>query len=201
MSNLKFEAAVANQCGAMEADTISKNGRNLKSQMSKRNFVVFVCLIFFGSFSTHAQESKHSIAVVNLQYDLPVYEESTIRFLTDELVNTKKYTIVERSKVEQAINELGLQDTQSASERNTHAAEIGNLLGVEKVITGKVSLSDKGRTVSLCLIDVESGTITTATKEQEWDKVKKKKGNVVRYFESDASTSKTIKSLVNELLN
>lgn len=35
--NLTIETAVANQSGAMEADTISKNGRNLKSQMSKSN--------------------------------------------------------------------------------------------------------------------------------------------------------------------
>jgi len=42
-SDLIFEAAVANQSGAMEADTISKNGRSLKSQMSKGNML----LIFF----------------------------------------------------------------------------------------------------------------------------------------------------------
>jgi len=38
-SSLKIEAAVANQGGAMEADTISKNGQILKSQTSKRNFL------------------------------------------------------------------------------------------------------------------------------------------------------------------
>jgi len=35
MNRLKFKAAVA-KSGAMEADTISKNGQNLKSQMSKK---------------------------------------------------------------------------------------------------------------------------------------------------------------------
>jgi len=33
----KTNEAVASYCGAMEADTISKNGRNLKSQMSRGN--------------------------------------------------------------------------------------------------------------------------------------------------------------------
>jgi len=33
----KTNKAVANYCGAMEADTISKNGRRSKSQMSRRN--------------------------------------------------------------------------------------------------------------------------------------------------------------------
>jgi len=37
LSSLTNETAVANQSGAMEADTISKNGRSLKSQMSRGN--------------------------------------------------------------------------------------------------------------------------------------------------------------------
>ena len=48
MNRLKIETVVANQSGTMEADTISKNGRSLKSQMSKRNFFkVAACLCFF----------------------------------------------------------------------------------------------------------------------------------------------------------
>jgi hypothetical protein len=35
LSNLITEGAFANQSGAMETDTISKNGRSLKSQMSR----------------------------------------------------------------------------------------------------------------------------------------------------------------------
>jgi len=38
-SNLTIGTAVANQSVAMEADTISKNGRSLKSQMSKNNTI------------------------------------------------------------------------------------------------------------------------------------------------------------------
>jgi len=42
-SKLTIEAVVANQSGTMEADTISKNGRSLKSQMSRENFLIIVC--------------------------------------------------------------------------------------------------------------------------------------------------------------
>ena len=46
-SNLTIGAAVANRCEAMEADTISKNGRSLKSQMSRRQFLCcFVIVVF-----------------------------------------------------------------------------------------------------------------------------------------------------------
>jgi len=41
-SNFSIEEAVANQSEAMEADTISKNGQNLKSQMSRGNQILFV---------------------------------------------------------------------------------------------------------------------------------------------------------------
>ena len=37
-SDLTIETAVANQGGAMEAETISKNGRNLKIHTSRGNF-------------------------------------------------------------------------------------------------------------------------------------------------------------------
>jgi len=68
-SNFSIEAAVANQSGAMEADTILKNGRSLKSQMSKGNkccFLFFICVFFFGTFSASAQQSKLKIAVIDL---------------------------------------------------------------------------------------------------------------------------------------
>jgi hypothetical protein len=38
-SDLTIETAVASQSGAMEADTISINGRKQKSQMSRYNIV------------------------------------------------------------------------------------------------------------------------------------------------------------------
>ena len=41
------KVAVANQSGAMEAGTISKNGRSSKSLTSRRNLIV-ICLIIFG---------------------------------------------------------------------------------------------------------------------------------------------------------
>ena len=44
---LKTNEAVANYSEAMEAETISKNGRNSKSQMSRGNFKIFTLVILF----------------------------------------------------------------------------------------------------------------------------------------------------------
>ena len=49
-SNLTIGTAVANQSGAMEADTISKNGRSLKSHTSRGNFLIMLLSIFFTGF-------------------------------------------------------------------------------------------------------------------------------------------------------
>ena len=48
-SDLTIEAAVANRSEAMEADTISKNGRSLKSQMSRINGKLFALFILSAS--------------------------------------------------------------------------------------------------------------------------------------------------------
>ena len=56
MNKFKFKAAVANQGGAMEADTISKHGRSSKSLMSRKNIqflstiyaLSVMCLVFTG---------------------------------------------------------------------------------------------------------------------------------------------------------
>ena len=39
--------AATDHTGAMEADTISKNGRNSKSHMSRGNFLRIVCFVLF----------------------------------------------------------------------------------------------------------------------------------------------------------
>ena len=75
---------------------------------------------------------------------------------------------MERSRIQQIIKELGLQGTQNISAR---AAEIGNLLGVQKIITGELIYDAKNYhwtecgipiKVNLRLIDVESGGIEAA---------------------------------------
>jgi len=190
------ETAVANS-EAMEPRYHFKNGAKPKSHTSRINLVIFVCLLFFCAFSTYAQETKLSIAVVDLKYDAS-HEWSKTSFLTSALVNSQKYTVTERSRVKQVIDELGLQDTQYASD---HASEIGDLLGVQKVITGKVYYNKKnrsmGRTLSVNLIDITSGAIeATATVE---DEIRVRRNG--RFFESDASTLKLSSRALDELLN
>jgi len=210
-SNLTIGAAVVNQNEAMEAETISKNGRNLKSHTSRRVLVVLISLIFvFPYYFAYAQETKPSIAVIDLKYDLE--DPSKFEWAKDDytntgyliaaLIQTNKYTVIERARVRQAIEELGLESTQNANDR---ASEIGNLLGAQKVITGKVLTSNNGQTmvstVSVNLVDIETGAIeATATTANEFKKRRLGK-NRGKYFESDASRFKSSKILIDDLMN
>ena len=54
---------VANQGGAMEADTISKNGRSLKSRMSKRSIFIIACFtVILPSYSVSMKFAESSLA-------------------------------------------------------------------------------------------------------------------------------------------
>jgi len=147
----------------VEPVTISKNRASLKSHMSRGVLVFYLC--FISLFSIYAQEKRPRIAVIDFEYVLDHNTphpslaknraEKIPSFLIIELVNTKKYIVLERSRVDQIIDELGLQSTQNVSSR---AAEIGKLLGTNKIITGVCFYNE----THVRLIDIESGSIEAA---------------------------------------
>jgi len=73
--NLVNEAAVANQSGAMEADTISKHGRISKSQMSRTSliFMMMLCVVVLSSaFVVSGYVSKHPQDTYQSGFDINV---------------------------------------------------------------------------------------------------------------------------------
>ena len=147
---------------AMETETILKNEASLKSQMSKRNrpnllfFCLFSCLLFVGTFSAYAQQARPRIAIIHLQ-DNGSQRNITelMSIMTTDLVNTNRFRVVERARVEQIIQEQRFQTTQMTS---AQVARVGQILGVDKIITGEVSRYS----VSVRLVDAQSGEIERA---------------------------------------
>ncbi|MDR1666979.1 MAG: Ig-like domain-containing protein [Bacteroidales bacterium] len=68
MNMLKVKAAVANHGGAMEADTISKNGQSTKSHTSRGHFLAIACMALLAAGNLQAQIT----AIGNLNTDEPV---------------------------------------------------------------------------------------------------------------------------------
>ena len=75
--------------------------------------------------------------------------------MTNELVNTNKYRVIERLRVEQIIQEQKFQATQMTS---VQIARVGHILGVEKIIVGEISYES----ASIRLVDADSGEIESA---------------------------------------
>ena len=86
------------------------------------------------------------------------------------LIETKKFTMVERQKVNLILEELGLQMTGVVSEKSL--SEAGAMLGVQRIVTGSIGKIGDTYTVDIRVVDVQSAKLlgsisrnTTGTKE------------------------------------
>ncbi|MCK4753716.1 MAG: hypothetical protein KAS58_00700 [Calditrichia bacterium] len=125
--------------------------------------------IFFLFLSTSlAQNSKMNIAVIDL--DPTGISNNEAEFLSDrlrtELFETGKFQVVEREKMNAILHEQGFQQTGCTSVEC--AIEIGQLLNVKVMVAGSIGKIDDIYSLSIRMIDVESGAIIrTATRDYE----------------------------------
>lgn len=113
----------------------------------------------------HAQSERMQIAVVELQatgISLAEAQTFTDR-LRSELVKTGRFTILERSEMEEILKEQGFQLTGCTSAEC--AVEVGKLLNVRQICAGSVGKVGDIYSISTRLIDVESGKIIKSVTE------------------------------------
>lgn len=126
-----------------------------------------VSLIFCLILSTHicAQSGKMQIAVVELQAaGISRTEAQTFTDrLRSELVKTGQFTILERTEMEEILKEQGFQLTGCTSAEC--AVEVGKLLNVRQICAGNVGKVGGVYSISIRLIDVESGKIIKSVTE------------------------------------
>ena len=101
-----------------------------------------------------------SIAV--LEFEGKDISNSEASILTDrlrnELFKSGNYKILERSLMEEILEEQGLQQTGICNSSDC-AVEIGNMLGVEQLVGGSIGKIGNLFTISARIIDVETGKI------------------------------------------
>ena len=137
-------------------------------------FLSFLILLLpFHSDRLLAQdEQKIRVAVFDFDGKGITADEATT--LTERfrsvLIETKKFTMVERQKVNLILEELGLQMTGVVSEKSL--SEAGAMLGVQRIVTGSIGKIDDTYTVDIRVVDVQSAKLlgsisrnTTGTKE------------------------------------
>ena len=101
-----------------------------------------------------------NVAVMDLEATGGVAETDK-RMLSDrlrtELLNTGRFKVIERNSMEAILKEQGLQLADCTSDECV--IEIGQLLGVERMIAGSVGRIGSTHSVNLRMIDVETGEI------------------------------------------
>lgn len=85
--------------------------------------------------------------------------------MTTELVNAKKFRVIERKEIEKVFEELKIQ--RSGAIDSTSAKEIGKLLGADWIVVGTLTeLPNKQLELNARLVGIESGEIINAAKSQ-----------------------------------
>ncbi|MBL8027285.1 MAG: hypothetical protein JNL74_12775 [Fibrobacteres bacterium] len=110
--------------------------------------------------------SQENIAVLDLDADgVTASEAKTLtNKLRGELINTGQFTVIERGEMDNILKEQGFQSTGCTSQEC--AVEMGQLLGVEKMIAGGIGKVGNIYLISLRIIDVRKGTILKNVDEE-----------------------------------
>ncbi|TFH02837.1 MAG: hypothetical protein E4H13_00755 [Calditrichales bacterium] len=131
--------------------------------------LILVSIIFCFSLTALAgQPTVNNVAVLDLE---PTgIDASDAQFLSDrlraELFETGKFRVVEREKMNEILQEQGFQ--QSGCTSVECAVEIGQLLNVRTMIAGNLGKIENVYSISLRMIDVQSGVIMrTATRDHD----------------------------------
>lgn len=103
---------------------------------------------------------KASVAILELEpKGVPEVECSALSDrLRSELLNTGAFDVMERGKMQEILKEQGFQQT-GACNTDACAVEVGQLIGVQKMIAGSLGKVGKTYTINLRLIDVRTGRI------------------------------------------
>jgi hypothetical protein len=100
---------------------------------------------------------KMRIVVMNLKAD--GVADRTVRTISNmlrtELINLRKFTIVERAQMDAILKEQGLQQTGCTDQEC--AVEIGKLMSARKIMVGEVSHIGKSIVTTVRIVDVEKG--------------------------------------------
>jgi len=135
----------------------------------KKYFISILCFIlisiYFITPSVRAQ-AKITIAVLNFEAKNVSQEtaEAVSDILSTELFNTNRFQVIERQAIEKIFEEHKLQ--MSGVTDMDQAAQIGQLLNVQKIMIGSVSKLGSAYIINTRLVNVETGELELAENVQ-----------------------------------
>jgi TolB-like protein len=134
----------------------------LKLVIYKKNYTMAVLICLLSVSSPNAQNaSLPAVAILDFESKgLPNYEVETLtERLRSEAANTNAIRLIDRKMLETILNEQGLQ--QSGCTTDECAAEVGQLLGAQFMISGSI-----GKLGSIYTIDAKMVSVTTGAAER-----------------------------------
>lgn len=127
---------------------------------------ILISFIFFSTAILSPAQELPKIAVTAIEYDNVTASEAKIlsERLRDELFLTGKFDVLERDRMAPIMNEMELQLSGLTSEQGL--SKIGNLLGVEQIVTGSVSRLSGTYHLSIRMIAVSTFRVMKVASEE-----------------------------------
>ena len=145
----------------------------------KKNSLLLVCILFpltltfaqktvnldaaIGSAVTYLEEripAGAKVVVLNVEADSQSLSSYVIDSLFAGLVNSGKFTVVDRANLDALKNELSFQASGMVSDET--AQRIGHLIGAESIISGNITEVGKDYRLKIRAIEVETATVQGA---------------------------------------
>jgi hypothetical protein len=146
-----------------------------------KKVILLICITAFAWAGNMQAQGKMKIAVMDFKPGVGVSEatvDGISEMLISSLFDTRKFSIIERTQLDQAIKEQGFQKSSISAGQ---IAKVGKVLGVRYVLIGTVNFIVREKTpadvatgmakgeynIDIRIVDVESGEIvSTAGVEQ-----------------------------------
>ena len=129
----------------------------------KKYYMVLIIALLISSMPAFSAQ-KMRIAIMDFEAkDIPKKDaEKVTELIRNEMVNTGKFTVIERAQVGSILKEQGLQQTGCTDV--TCAVEVGKILSARKILVGTI-MSLKGKVVITGrIVDVESSVVEFSEK-------------------------------------
>lgn len=133
---------------------------------------------------------KTTVAILDLEpKGVPETEVSALSDrLRTELFRTGTFDAMERGKMQDILKEQGFQQS-GACNTDACAVEVGQLIGVEKMISGSLGRVGKTYTVNIRMIDVRTGRIERSVTEDYTGEIDKLLTTVMRNVANTLASS------------
>jgi len=125
-------------------------------------FYQLIIIVLFGNALCLAQ-TRTVIAVLDLSVSEDISASSTValsNIVTNELIISGKYIVVDRRNVAQLVNEMEIQLSGLTTQESV--VEVGKMLNAQKMVFGTIGKLGQKLIITLQLTDVTTGIIETS---------------------------------------